>query len=153
MTLAYLRRRLHQWWVWWWITVDTGGTLCQTVLYPFLWASGVYMLATDAPTTVRNELSGNVHWVWIGLLVICPVTCLAGQLARNQYTGRRLQLWSNLGITFALGAYVAAVVQASWFGRGLFAVYLAAGMSILTLCITIRDVRRLRTIRAHARGL
>lgn len=108
MTLSYLRRRLHQWWVWWWIAVDTGGALCQTVLYP---------------------------------------------LARNQYAGRQLQLWSNLGLTFALGAYVTAVVQASWLGRGLFAVYLAAGVSILTLCITIRDVRLLRTIRARAKEM
>ncbi|GAC71041.1 hypothetical protein [Gordonia soli] len=146
-----LRNRTRQAWTWWWTTVDTGGVLCQTALYPFLWLSGVYMTFTDAPTTVRGELGGGAHWVWIGLLTLCPITCLAGQLLHDQYTGRQLQLWSNIGITCALGAYVSAVVQASWLGRGLFAVYMAAGFTILAAVISIRDVRKLRAIRAHAK--
>ena len=133
--MSALRRGVHYWWLWWWATVDTGGTLCQAVVYPFLWVSGIYMAVTSAPTTVRSEIGGTVHWLWIALLIICPVTCFAGQILRDQYTGRQLQLWSNVGITCALAAYV------------------AAGLMVLTACIAIRDGRRLRVIRAHAKEL
>ncbi|WP_288436738.1 hypothetical protein [uncultured Gordonia sp.] len=151
--MSALRRGVHYWWLWWWATVDTGGTLCQAVVYPFLWVSGIYMAVTSAPTTVRAEIGGTVHWVWIALLIVCPMTCLVGELLPDKYTGRQLQLWSNVGITCALGAYVSAVVQASWLGRGLFAVYMASGLMVLTACISVRDARRLRAIRAHAKEL
>ena len=91
--------------------------------------------------------------MWIALLIVRPMTCLVGELLSDKYTGRQLQLWSNVGIACALGAYVSAVVQASWLGRGLFSVYMASGLMVLTACISVRDARRLRAIRAHAKEL
>ena len=126
-----------------------GGTLCQLVLYPWVFAAGVYMLINQVPNVVSEEMGAYVHQGWALLLVTSPLLTLAGWWLRRGRehladVGPVLSITGNLGATGALAAYVTAVVQASWIGRGMFSVFLVVAFMELTALIAVRDVLHIR---------
>ncbi|MCR8897314.1 hypothetical protein NWF34_10170 [Gordonia sp. GONU] len=125
-----------------------GGTLCQIVLYPCIFIGGLYMLITSAPNVVEEEMGGVAQSAWIWLSVACPVLTLVAYLARRSSgwigdLGPGLGIGANVGLTFALTSYVAAVLQASWIGKGMYALWPFIGFTMLVGLIALRDVLRL----------
>lgn len=125
-----------------------GGTLCQIVLYPCIFIGGLYMLITSAPNVVEDEMGAFAQHAWIWLSVVCPVLTLASYLARRNHgwlaeLGPGMGIGANVGLTLALTSYVSAVVQASWIGKGMYALWPFIGLTILVGLIAVRDVLRL----------
>ena len=86
----------------------------------------------EAPSTVRTEMGVTAHFIWIALLTICPPVVLVGCKVKNKYIGLWLQLAGDLGMTSALIAYCAAILQAAWLGKGVFSIWGFLGLAIIS---------------------
>lgn len=122
-----------------------GGTLCQVLLYPFIFIAGMYMIIAAPPNSVAEEMGTHVQYFWTWLSAVCPVLTLVAYLLRRSSFGDfalPISIGANAGLTLALGAYICAVVQASWIGRGLYATFLIVGVTLIIAAIAWRDVLR-----------
>ena len=147
---------------WFWHTVDTGGVLCQIVFYPLFVAGGLLMLFTGAPTTVYQVLGPVAEAVWVATIATAPIVCLVGALLPSgvrdqyrdtaQYVSIVIQLGANVTLTAALMSYATAITQSAWLDKGAFSPWLALGIAILTVLITLRDARKLRGIEHLKQG-
>lgn len=133
-------------WRQFWKIVDTGGILCQLLFYPAMFASAVSMLINETtPTAVHNEMGGSAGVSWIITLLVSPVVCLAGFIYSrlNHYVGIGLQCAANAALTCAATAYVIVLAPRIWNNVASFAVWIAFALTMMLLCITLRDVRKL----------
>lgn len=138
-----------------WHLIETGGVLCQIVLYPSFVIAGIYMLLAQTPQTVQKELGSSIHIIWAVMLIACPVIALCGVLLQRdddlRYAGAVLMFGSSFGVTGALATYVAATLQSPWLGRGVFAVWVFIGLTVLHALITARDAHRLHRVEVKAK--
>lgn len=137
---------------WFWHTVDTGGVLCQIVFYPLFVAGGMLMLFTGAPTTVYQVLGPVSEAIWVATIATAPVVCLVGSLLPFKYLSIVIQLGANVTLTAALMSYATAITQSAWLDKGAFSPWLALGIAILTVLISLRDARKLRGIEHLKQG-
>lgn len=122
-----------------------GGTLCQVLLYPCIFIAGLYMIIAAPPNVVAEEMGTHVQYFWTWLSAACPVLTLVGYLLRRSSFGDfalPISIGANTGLTLAVGAYVCAVVQASWIGRGLYSTFLIVGVVLIIAAIALRDILR-----------
>jgi hypothetical protein len=138
-----------------WQLIDSESVrLYQAVMYTCYFAAGVYMASFGrAPSTVQQAMGTHAHYVWIALMVCCPLLVLLGARVSNKWAGLWLQLGGNVGVGSALAAYVAAVLQSPWWGTGAFAVWGYVGLTICTGAIILRDGRRILQVRILAKEM
>lgn len=147
---------IYRAWVRFWIIVDSGGVLCQLLFYPAMFVSAISMLINNGtPTIVHNEMGSAAGVSWIITLLVSPAVCLGGFIYSrvNHYVGIGLQCAANSALTFAAIAYVIVLAPWVWNNVASFAVWIAVALTILLLCVTLRDGRKLVGFEQRAQTL
>lgn len=103
-------------------------------LYGLLIARGTPQAVEDAMGPVFNGV-----WLWLCLGIMM---CLIGKRVHWD-AGMWMQLSGDLAASFVLLVYIIATIHASYFGKAMFAVFLAAAIWECTVLLIVRDVRRI----------
>lgn len=130
-------------------------SLFQNLFYFLLICAGTYglLVAGGVPQAVEETMTRPFYLLWLGLNVIAPAICLLGKRLKGNfaYSGMWLQLAGDIGSFFALAAYIGAVLETSWWGRGVYAIFIVAMGFAGTMLFLARDVRRLRQVEREVR--
>lgn len=130
--------------------------LFQAIVYTFCVIAGIYAVFWSEPLSVVSVAMGDATYTaWIWLNIICPVTVAWGcYLARDQgrpyptrnvANGMVFQLCGNAGMMFTFGAYVSALWTSAWWGKGTYALFILAALTLCAGLLIIGDVRRLKS--------
>lgn len=143
----FLRRWVRSFWK----AVDTETvSLFQTLFYTLLISAGVYglLIAGEVPQIVEETMSPTYYTLWLILNVLGPLACLIGKRLKGEYAyaGYILQLAGDVGAAAAIGTYVAATLATSWWGKGIYALFIVLMGLLGTILFIARDIRRLRRI-------
>lgn len=126
----------------------------QVIIYTgYIAAGGQAALLGAPPGTVSQAMGHRVAWVWIGMLIGCPLMSLVGLALRRWVMSPWLQLSGNIGVTFASAAYVDAVLQATWADRASFAGWVTASLTMCAAWMVVGDVRRIVAVDREMREI
>lgn len=132
-------------------------------MYFWFAIGGVYgALIGGAPELVEIAMGHNVYTFWIWLNIIGPVMVFFGiyrvsakdkekhykqpqssSVLVKRANGLWLQLLGDITVFFALSAYVVAMLVESYWGRGVYAVFGYAGLSMCAALLVVADIRRI----------
>ena len=127
--------------------------LFQIIVYAFCVGAGLYAAFFSEPVSVVDvALGGYTYAVWVWMNISCPLLVAGGcwlardrgeKLSRTATTGLLLQLAGDTGMVFTFGAYVSALLAAAWWGKGTYAVFILAALTLCALLLVFGDARRL----------
>ncbi|WP_280329579.1 hypothetical protein [Nocardia wallacei] len=119
--------------------------LYQGVVYAGFLISAVQSIWLGTPPTAVAQAMGDfVESMWLALLIVCPLLAALGYWRRTRPGGLWLLAASDAASACTTGAYVAAVLQATWAERASFAAWVVFMLSVCSVLILWRDVRRIR---------
>lgn len=141
-----------------WMAVDNEGVgLFQTMGYFViaLFMAPYNLFFTDAPSVaVIGVMSHPYYEVWLSLLLVMPLVCLAGKRLTGDLTltGMLMQLLGDVGTTAALLLFtVSSVITTTWGAEGNIGGFTTFIILLCTVIFILRDVRRLLQVESRHR--
>jgi uncharacterized membrane protein YeaQ/YmgE (transglycosylase-associated protein family) len=130
-----------------WEIVDSEGVgIFQAIVYVHIVLGGLYgsFIAGGTPQAVEDSMGHTFSTVWLWLCM-GAVVCLYGKsiMKTRPSVGIWLQLAGDIYVLGALGAYVLATLDTSWWGKAVWAVFIVAAIAECVVLLTVRDVRRI----------
>lgn len=138
--------------------------LFQAIVYAGVFYAGIYMIAFGTPTTVRDELGGGMHYVWIGSTIVGPVMMWMGdglinwgkhEVMRDDrtgggsriYWGWYLQLGGDFIVLMSFLTYIIGAYTSAWLKKGMFVAFVITALAVCAAILVFRDGRRIRAIK------
>lgn len=137
--------------------------LLQAIVNVGMLSAGFYMISYGVPTTVRIELGGTMHLVWVVMCVVGPALVGLGDWLVSSgekavlssqttgggsrvYWGWYFQMGGDFATTCVYATYVIAAFSSAWLQRGIFAAFVMSSLGICAAILVYRDIRRIRAI-------
>lgn len=105
--------------------------------------AGLYglLIAGGTPAAVEDAMGPTFNGIWLWLC-LAIMMCLIGKRVHWD-AGMWMQLCGDLAASFVLLVYIIASIHASYLGKAMFAIFLAAAIWECTLLLIVRDIRRI----------
>jgi hypothetical protein len=143
--------------------LDSGHVkMFQAVIYTSVMIAGAYMIwYGSGPSVIEQELSDDMHYVWIWFCTFGPASAALGDIlvrngersfsaglggGRRIYWGWYFQFGGDAVVSMVFLTYVVASFQAAWLQRGIFAAFVMAALMLCAILLTVRDFRSVRGI-------
>lgn len=130
-----------------WAIVDSETVvLYQAVVFTFMLVACSYLqfMAHDFPDLIEQTMGPDTKLGWVFLGILGPIAFYLSRGTRlNAYRRLVLQFSGDIACWIVLTSYVAATIASGAIGRGAFAGWIVASISICCGVLCLRDSRQL----------